>query len=195
MEELDALLAEHDPDFMSYKDLLVDRPDPKTSFLTRSRYGFRGPPKVDDVAEKAQMHLNMERIRCPELLFQPHMVGKDRMGIVELIDYLGKTNQIPQKLCDNIFVTGSHSQWRGFSDRLDRELQMMRPSSHRPVVHLAQNPRLDAWRGAARFASDNINFSSEATLPNHFPLWITKAIYDERGPQYWVEHGLGNSLT
>lgn len=41
-----------------------------------------------DVAEYYQMHIGLEQIRVPELLFQPHMVGIDQGGLSETLVYV-----------------------------------------------------------------------------------------------------------
>lgn len=38
----------------------------------------------------SQLHLNVERIRVPEVLFQPHMAGVDQAGLGEIIEHVLK---------------------------------------------------------------------------------------------------------
>jgi actin-related protein 5 len=45
-------------------------------------------PKYDqqDVGQTHQLHVNVERVRVPEVLFQPNIIGLDQAGIVENIN-------------------------------------------------------------------------------------------------------------
>jgi len=41
-----------------------------------------------DVAEYYQLHVGLEQIRVPELLFQPSMIGIDQTGISETLNFV-----------------------------------------------------------------------------------------------------------
>lgn len=45
---------------------------------------------ASDPAQAAQLHLNIERIRVPEALYQPQMAGVDQAGLLELIGHVLK---------------------------------------------------------------------------------------------------------
>lgn len=62
-----------------------------------------------------QLHLGVESIRAPEILFQPSMVGCIDAGIMETIDFVLKqfTADDQLLLAKNIFLTGGCSNFRG----------------------------------------------------------------------------------
>ncbi|CAH2043689.1 unnamed protein product, partial [Iphiclides podalirius] len=131
-----------------------------------------------------QLHLAIEPIRAPELMFQPSMMGNLEAGLAESMEYVFKhfSTEDQLLLANNVFLTGGCSQFPGLKERLERELLEMRPfqSTHRVVV--ANSPSLDAWYGARDFAGSN-----------DFENWcITKEEYYEMGGEYLKEHHASN---
>ncbi|KAG8234176.1 hypothetical protein J437_LFUL007336, partial [Ladona fulva] len=61
-----------------------------------------------DPAEGHQLHVGVERIRAPEILFQPHMLGIDQGGLSEVIECVIRqfSPEIQKELVNNVFVTG-----------------------------------------------------------------------------------------
>ncbi|XP_055390427.1 actin-related protein 5 isoform X2 [Condylostylus longicornis] len=64
-------------------------------------------------AEFHQLHVGVEAIRAPELLFQPSMIGSGEAGLAEVMDYIFKLFNADdqQLLADNVFLTGGCSQF------------------------------------------------------------------------------------
>ncbi|CAG2244814.1 ACTR5 [Mytilus edulis] len=126
IEELEAMLREHDPEFQKELDL--------------------GGSEEFDIAEYYRLHLAIERVRVPELLFQPSMIGVEQAGIVETMDFLlHKYDQEKQKLLvQNVFLTGGNALFMNFKERLEKELLEMRPFQSMFSVTRAVDPVLDA---------------------------------------------------
>ncbi|XP_063421405.1 actin-related protein 5-like isoform X1 [Mytilus trossulus] len=164
IEELEAMLREHDPEFQKELDL--------------------GGSEEFDIAEYYRLHLAIERVRVPELLFQPSMIGVEQAGIVETMDFLlHKYDQEKQKLLvQNVFLTGGNALFMNFKERLEKELLEMRPFQSMFSVTRAVDPVLDAWKGARKFAIS----------PDRSVYSITKADYTEMGGEYLKEHFLSN---
>lgn len=150
---------------------------------------LRGPWPFDPESQREmnQIHLNVERIRVPEVIFQPAIAGIDQAGIVEIAEDI-----ITQRLSGasyrddmlkDIFLTGGYTLFQGFEERLRNELQAVLPADSTLGIRKAQNPTLDAWRGAAAWAGDASSRQS----------FITRAEYDEYGGEYIKEHNLGNA--
>lgn len=59
-------------------------------------------------AEAHQLHLGVELLRVPELLFQPSMIGLTEAGIAETVDYVFKLFDPATQLllANNVFLTG-----------------------------------------------------------------------------------------
>ena len=53
-------------------------------------------------------------------------------------------------------------------------------------LNYKDDPSLDAWRGAAKFANDKF---TESLMDKHV---ITKSLYEECGPNYLKEHRYSN---
>ncbi|XP_044740595.1 actin-related protein 5 [Chrysoperla carnea] len=136
-------------------------------------------------AEAHQLHLGVELLRVPELLFQPSMIGLTEAGIAETVDYVFKLFDPATQLllANNVFLTGGCACFPGIRERLQRELREMRPFETKFNVHIANKPNLDAWYGARSWAS-----SSE--LPS---VLVTRAEYDEKGGEYLKKHFAANS--
>uniref|UniRef100_A0A1A9WW28 Actin-related protein 5 n=1 Tax=Glossina brevipalpis TaxID=37001 RepID=A0A1A9WW28_9MUSC len=139
---------------------------------------------AENTAELYQLHVGVESLRAPELLFQPSMVGVSETGLAELINFVFNTFPLDeqQTLADNIFITGGCSQFPGLKRRLLKELQEMRPFKSTFCVKESQNPSLDGWFGARNFA--NLNDCTK--------YFATKMEYEENGSEYFKEYSLGN---
>lgn len=51
----------------------------------RNNFGFQ---PVFNMAEYHQLFVGTERLRCPEILFQPSLTGEDQMGLMETLQYV-----------------------------------------------------------------------------------------------------------
>lgn len=62
-----------------------------------------------------QLHVGVEAIRAPELLFQPSMIGSSEAGLAETINYVLKlfTSEEQLLLANNVFLTGGISKFPG----------------------------------------------------------------------------------
>jgi len=151
--EYEAVLKEHDP-----QDEEVGRDNP----------------------EWHQIHLATETIRAPEIIFQPSMIGHEQAGLGEILDFvLGKFEpEVADKLANNVFLTGGLSNIVGLKERLEAELQCMRPFKSTFKVSRADDCNLDAWKGASLFGSNRQNLKS----------FLTKEKYSECGEGYLEEH-------
>jgi hypothetical protein len=56
--------------------------------------------------QKNQLFLTVERIRCPEVLFQPSLIGLNSTGLIETIDIvLNNLNQYKKQLINVLLIT------------------------------------------------------------------------------------------
>lgn len=146
--------------------------------------------KPEIILKNHQLHLNIERIRAPEILFQPHMAGLDQAGISELLDDLfhrrldGRFEPGGQSynMIQDVFLTGGLSQLPNFQSRIVNEFTSFLPVGAPLKVRTAKDPITDPWKGMQMWSSTEECESS----------YVTKAEYDEYGPEYIKEHGLGN---
>ncbi|XP_007422424.1 actin-related protein 5 isoform X1 [Python bivittatus] len=140
---------------------------------------------VFNLAEYHQLFLGTERIRVPEIVFQPSLIGEEQAGIAEtmqfVLDRYPKDQQ--EKLVQNVFLTGGNVMYPGMKARIQKELLEMRPFQSSFQVHLASNPVLDAWYGALDWALEYMNREEG---------WITRKDYEEKGGEYLKEHCTSN---
>jgi actin-related protein 5 len=134
-----------------------------------------------------QIHLNVERIRVPEVVFQPSIAGLDQAGIIEiaagiLTERLADSPHRKDVLKD-IFLTGGNTLFQGFEERLRNELRAVLPAEEEIRVRRAKDCVLDAWRGAAKWA----------TNPKSRMAFTTRADFLEKGGEYLKEHDMGNA--
>ena len=154
---LETDLLAYDTSF-SYEHTLDAQQDWSKSLLHAFRYGPR-PFDPASPAETHRLHLNVERIRVPEVLFQPTAVaGVDQAGIVEIAgDIL--TQRLPsipgirpEQVLRDVFLTGGNTLFEGFDERLRAGLTALLPAETPLVTRRAGDAVLDAWRGAAGWA-------------------------------------------
>uniref|UniRef100_A0A8C9RW95 Actin-related protein 5 n=1 Tax=Scleropages formosus TaxID=113540 RepID=A0A8C9RW95_SCLFO len=138
-----------------------------------------------NMAEYHQLYVGTERLRVPEIIFQPSLTGDEQMGIMETLQYVldryGPEQQ--EALVRNVFLTGGNMLYPGMKERAERELLAMRPFQSHFQVEMASRPALDAWRGACEWALRNSPGASG---------WISRQDYEEKGGEYLSEHCASN---
>ncbi|KAJ8681138.1 hypothetical protein QAD02_016925 [Eretmocerus hayati] len=160
--ELEEVLRQHDPEF-----------------------GAVGTSNISMVpGETHQLHVGVEQLRCPELIFQPSMIGMIECGVVETVEFILKkyTLEEQNRLTKNIFLTGGPAVFPGLRERLERELRAIRPFQSNFHVNVAENTKLDAWYGARDFALSG-------SLPEYL---VTRKEYEERGGEFFKTHSASN---
>ncbi|KXX76100.1 Actin-like protein arp5 [Madurella mycetomatis] len=188
---LESDLLAYDKEF-TYEHTLDAQKDWSKSLLHAFRYGPR-PFDPSSPAETHRLHLNVERIRVPEVLFQPGAIaGVDQAGIVEIAgDIL--TQRLPgivgmdgrDEFLRDIFLTGGNTLFQNFDERLRSGLAALLPAGAPLVIRRAGDAVLDAWKGAAGWAC----------TPEAKRAMVSKEEYQEKGGEYLKEHDLGNAFT
>ena len=123
---------------------------------------FQGTPELPHfrpvTAEDFQIVLGVERFRCPEILFQPSMVGIDQAGLDEMVGIsLRRLSSVDDaakdRICSSVLVTGGSTLFPGLDARLEAGIRSLRPFLSPLKVVRASDSILDAWRGAAVYAT------------------------------------------
>ncbi|KAL2407916.1 Actin-like protein arp5 [Exophiala dermatitidis] len=190
LKAVESELLEFDPEF-SEKDTIEAQNDWTKSVLHAFLRGAR-PADPDSQREANQIHLNVERIRVPEVVFQPGIAGVDQAGLVEIIEgiVMGRFSDRGQQqaLLKDVFLTGGNTMFPTFEERLKSELVAAMPDDFTINVRKASDPILDAWKGAASWWNSPESPSREAAT-------VTRAEYLEKGSDYIKEHELGNFVS
>ncbi|MBN3278507.1 ARP5 protein, partial [Polyodon spathula] len=140
------------------------------------------------LAEYHQLFLGTERLRVPEIIFQPSMIGEEQAGTVETVQYV--LDRYPKEqqgaLVQNVLLTRGNLMHPSMRERLERELLAIRPFQSHFQVSMASSPVLDAWYGARDWALLYIDREEG---------WITRSDYEEKGGEYLKEHCASNTFA
>jgi actin-related protein len=116
-----------------------------------------------------------ERYRAPEVLFQPHLIGLEYMGVHEtLINSINSVDlDLRKSLYSSIYLAGGSTMFLSFGDRLLNEVRKAVPTDSTSIKIMAPAERkYTTWQGGSILAS----------LESFAPMWITKSEYEEMGP-------------
>ncbi|CAL8082772.1 unnamed protein product [Calicophoron daubneyi] len=125
--------------------------------------------------------LSSERCRCPEALFQPHLMNFKSDGLaVELYrSVMNCTVDVRRDLFANIVLSGGSTMFPGLPERLQRDVTHLLSSNPMRVRVVARADReYFVWVGGSILAS----------LSTFQKMWVTKEQYDETGPSAITEH-------
>ncbi|KAI3658745.1 hypothetical protein MP638_001627 [Amoeboaphelidium occidentale] len=181
LENVENLLTQYDPEF-SPDDIDMQTEERNKSLFYILKYGRDGYLKHDDIAAHHQIRMNVERIRVPEIFFQPSICGVDEAGIIETLQTILSqfTKEQQSIMVNNIFITGTNSIYPGIVERVESEVRAFRPFKSQFGVTQAKDPRLDAWRGAAQWVR---NLETKNQIPKVF---VSYEEYMDNGPEYLV---------
>jgi actin beta/gamma 1 len=115
-----------------------------------------------------------ERFRCPEVLFQPTLIGKEASGVHDCtFQTIMKCDvDIRRDLYANIVLSGGTTMYPGIAERMTKELTALAPSTMKIKVVAPPERKYSVWIGGSILSS----------LSTFQQMWISKAEYDESGP-------------
>mmetsp|Transcript_15216 Transcript_15216/g.25380 ORF Transcript_15216/g.25380 Transcript_15216/m.25380 type:complete len:377 (-) Transcript_15216:243-1373(-) len=115
-----------------------------------------------------------ERFRCPEVLFQPSLIGKEASGVHDCtFQTIMKCDvDIRKDLYANIVMSGGTTMFPGIAERMNKEITALAPSTMKIKVVAPPERKYSVWIGGSILAS----------LSTFQQMWISKAEYDESGP-------------
>jgi len=115
-----------------------------------------------------------ERFRCPEVLFQPTMIGRDAEGVhrATFDTIMACDIDIRKSLYANIVLSGGTTMFPGISERLTKEVTALAPATMKIKVVAPPERKYSVWIGGSILAS----------LTTFANMWISKEEYDESGP-------------
>jgi len=114
-----------------------------------------------------------ERFRAPEALFQPSLLGLEQTGIH---DYVYQTVMkcdidIRKDLFANIVMSGGSTMFAGISDRMQKEITSLAPSSLKIKIIAPPERKYSVWIGGSILTS----------LSTFQSMWVTKEEFEESG--------------
>ena len=121
------------------------------------------------------LHLKEERLKCPEILFQPNQAAKELNKDIEGIHkytfeaIMKCDNDIKKDLFKNIVLAGGCTMFDRMKDRMKKEIQALAPSTMGPEVDAPADRKYSCWLGGAILSQ----------IDKFEPMWITRKEYDE----------------
>lgn len=177
LKTLEAELLKYDPEFTDQHTL--DAQSDWTKSLIHAFLRGPRPYEPENRSQSHQLHLNVERIRVPEVLFQPSIAGLDQAGLIEIAaDILNQRlgNQKDAGFTKDIFLTGGQAMFANFDERVREGLRGSLEAGSVIGVRRAKDPLGDAWKGAAKWVDRGGEKWKAAR--------VTKEEYSERGVDY-----------
>jgi len=115
-----------------------------------------------------------ERFRCPEVLFQPALIGQEAEGVHKTTykSIMKCDIDIRKDLYGNIVLSGGSTMFQGIAERMTKEMINLAPASMKIKVIAPPERKYSVWIGGSILSS----------LSTFQAMWITKAEYDESGP-------------
>merc|ERR1719412_1441996 len=130
--------------------------------------------KTYELPDGQVIEIGNERFRCPEVLFQPSMIGKEQPGIHSLTyDSIQKCDiDIRKDLYCNVVLSGGTTMFPDIDKRLTKELTKLAPASAKVKIVAPPERKFSVWIGGSILSS----------LSTFQDMWVTKDEYDESGP-------------
>jgi len=118
--------------------------------------------------------IGSERFRCPEVLFRPELVGREAMGIHDLIhtSIMKSDVDVRRHLFGNVVLSGGTMMFPGVGERMTKELTALAPSTVKIKVIAPPERKYSVWIGGSILSS----------LSTFQSMWISREEYDESGP-------------
>merc|ERR1712190_215438 len=118
--------------------------------------------------------IGAERFRCPEVLFQPNLIGLESEGIHKLAyESIMKCDvDIRRDLYTNTVLSGGTTMFPGIDVRLTKEMTSLAPASIKVKIVAPPERKYSVWIGGSILSS----------LSTFQEMWISKDEYDDSGP-------------
>lgn len=130
--------------------------------------------KEFELPDGNKVQLGDQLIRCPEILFDPMMIGKEYLSLPKLIAKSINDCDIHTRsdLYQAIILSGGTTMIKGLAERLTKELQNPDVGSKKAKVIAPENRYYSVWIGGAVLTS----------LSSFSEMWISRADFEEQGP-------------
>jgi len=115
-----------------------------------------------------------ELFKAPEVLFQPHLIGKESVGIHKLsYDVIEKCDfDLRHDFYANIVLAGGSSMFPNIAKRFKVEMDRLARVQYKVKIAQPEEGRFLAWVGGSILSS----------LPIFSEMWVTADEFDEGGP-------------
>jgi len=128
---------------------------------------------VETLVDGNKVFLGVERIKVPQVFFQPVLAGYEHEGIHQFADNsIKKCDQdIRKELYKNIILAGGSTMFSGMGERVKKEIRALAPTMTKVDYFAPPERKNSAWIGGSIVAS----------LTSFMPMFISRAEYKEEG--------------
>lgn len=176
-------LSKHGPSLISSSDRSTARELKERLGYILKDYDHGNSAMVDEdttvnrtyeLPDSTVLTVGRERFQCPEIIFRPCMWGRQSPGVHEMVHIAIKKCEVDVRraMWDNVVLAGGNTMFKGYQDRLLKEMACLAPSTVMLHVVAAPERRISVWIGGSILGS----------LSSMNDKWITAADYDEWGP-------------
>ncbi|WVN87297.1 uncharacterized protein L203_102475 [Cryptococcus depauperatus CBS 7841] len=187
LQSIESRLLQYDPTFTE-EQTMQGQLEAKNCLLNAFiRGGSTEKFDPDDVRQIHQLHLNVERIRVPEVWFQPSISGLDSAGLSEVTGWIlnGFGEEERRRLMQCIFFTGGAANTSNLLDRMRNSLIPILPFQT-PLKIVSSlddgDPRFEAWKGMVDWSR-----TEEAKSAR-----VSRQEYEEYGGEWLKDHRWSN---
>lgn len=108
-----------------------------------------------ELPDRQVITIGAERFRCPEVLFQPSLIGMEASGIHEITykSIMKCNDDILGDLYGNIVLSGGSTMFPGIAHRMSKEITALAPSSMKLKVVSPPERKNSVWIGGSILAS------------------------------------------
>jgi actin, other eukaryote len=131
-----------------------------------------------ELPDGEKISFGSELFRCPEVLFQPSILGLENVGIHESVYQCIQKCDVDNRkeLYSNIILSGGSTMFDGIVERMTKELVSLVPKSMKVIVHAPSERKFSVWIGGSILSS----------LGTFQQMWKSKEEYDESGPSITI---------
>lgn len=128
---------------------------------------------IFELPDGKTINIGKPQIECPEALFNPSLIGKDIVGIHELIyrSYFTIDMEVKKTLFSKIVLAGGNTMFPSIAERLCKEMKNLGHNSVPFTVHVPAERQYTGWIGGSVLSS----------LSTFHTMWISKKEYEEEG--------------
>ncbi|GBG88972.1 hypothetical protein CBR_g48582 [Chara braunii] len=141
---------------------------------TETAGGSSALEKTYELPDGNVITIGAERYRCPEVLFNPSLIGMESNGIHDTTyNSIMKCDvDIRKDLYANIVLSGGSTMFPGIADRMSKEITAAAPAAVKIKVVAPPERKYSVWIGGSILAS----------LSTFQQMWISKQEFEESGP-------------